>query len=216
MKKIKNILLATASIAVLGSIYSCNANSNDALYQRWQATEINNPLADETYKEQLNYIDTLTVLEEGMAEYFGTDDIEEIKKSLYEEIETDKELMALSPKLTSLEFLKGDKIVFHSYPEGNDTANFVYNKDTKTISVSSPEQPSETLDFKIEKIDNNNLVLILEFEELASTMKMRPYVDSDKEEAEKALEVIMQSMHMPTEMDFEDFDFSELDFEGAE
>lgn len=208
----KQLLLAAGAFGIILGTSACNSSNNSGdIYARWQATEIENPLADSMYKEQENYIDTLSVLEEDMVSYFGTDDLKEIKNKLRAEIKSDKEMMEKTTNLLSLEFLKDNKVVFHSYP-GSDTTNFKISDDKKTLHLINTDSDIEEV-FTIDKINKSSLVLSQDNDGNKTIIKFRKFDnEKDKDLAEntfKELEAKLGSAMNPNQMDMDELDLDE-------
>lgn len=208
----KQFLLAAGAFGIILGTTACNSsNSSKDIYARWQATEIENPQADSMYKEQENYIDTLSVVSEDMESYFGTNDLEEIKSNLREEIKSDKEMMEKTTNLLSLEFLTNNKIVFHSYP-GSDTTDYKISDDGKTLHLINEDTDIEEI-FTIDKLSKTDLVLSQDNEGFKTKIKFRKFDnEKDKNLAEntyKELESRLGPAMNPDQMDMEGVELDE-------
>lgn len=196
MKITKQLLFTGGIVGSLLTFASCgSSDSSDQIYQRWQATNFENPLADSMKKEQEHYIDTLSIVPEDMAAYFETDDINEIKRILAEQMKDSEEIMAITSDLLSLEFLKDQKVIFHSHPE-NDTLNFKFSEDKKAITIFADEGAGEDF-FNIEKISDSELVISQTQDNLTNKIYFRKFDQSqDADKAKNAFDKINEKTMM--------------------
>ncbi len=216
MKLNKRILLSAGAIVTLLSFSACNQSSEDDIYQRWQATSIESSANDAMQKEQDHFIDTLSVVTEEMVGYFDTDNLDEVKALLKNQQQEDKEVMSLSSDMLSLEFLKDNKVIFHSFPE-SDTATYSFTEDKKAINIVSTDG-AHTETFDVEKLNSNTLVISQTIDDNKTTLNFRTYDETkDKNKAENAFnkinEKMMQNMGDMGEMNMDDIDFENIDFE---
>lgn len=196
MKLTKQLLFTGGIVGSLLAFASCGSSDNvDHLYQRWQATSFENPLADSMKLEQEHYIDTLSVIPEDMAMYFETNNLDEIKRIFREQLKESEELMEITSDLLSLEFLKDQKVIFHSHPE-NDTLNFKISEDKTSITIFGEEGAGEDF-FKIEKISGTELVISQTQDNLTNTIYFRKFDDSkDADKAKNAFDKINEKSMM--------------------
>lgn len=218
MKINKRILLAAGAFVTLFSFNACNQANEDDILQRWQVTSIESSMSDSMYKEQNHFIDTLSIVTEEMIDYFETDDLDEVKAILKGQLEEDKEVMSLSSDMLSLEFLKDNKVIFHSFPE-SDTATYSFTDDKKAINIVSTDG-AHTERFDIDKLNSSNLIISQSVDNNKTTLNLRVFdEDKDKNKAEDAFnkinEKMMQSMggmemnemDETTEWNLDDIDF---------
>ena len=112
----------------------------ERIIRKWQVESFESPAADSMAQVRIKAVDTITIVDNAIAAYLGTHNLDSIKAILKSKIEDYKEQQKDMAAMTSLVFFKNGLAVFYSGPQSDTSKWFIVGKNKLVLAPYNDAQ----------------------------------------------------------------------------